>query len=64
MEEYFDNNGIKVMEGDRISFTLYDGEENVERDVKYNDKVKGLTPSTMKYLEFKIIQFANNKKRV
>ncbi len=57
---YFDKNGIRVKEGDRIRFTLYNGILNkefiVRKDKKMNSfGIGGLYPPNMKYLEFTII---------
>ena len=55
MAHYFDKFGKQVKEGDRIRFTLYDGEEGKEFIVSKHEKVVGLFPPLMKYLEFTII---------
>jgi len=64
MEKYFDKFGQRVKEGDKIRFTLYDGEENKEFIVTKNENIPGgLFPPTMKYIEFTIVQDGKPEKR-
>jgi hypothetical protein len=58
MKRYFDKFGKQVKVGDKIRFTLYDGEENLEFVVRKDGE--DLFPPSMKYLEFAII---NKKKK-